>query len=424
MRVHRHRPILLASGSGGLHLNNDGRLHLAGSHHALLLLVRHRLQHHGVWLLEAPALEDPGGGEERTDGGKEASHGQSGDGARFRVAAVKPRVSDAKAFAPEVGFFAESAAVADVQIVVLSVRGVEPAIRGKLSKRLLLKVILPVGVVVRVRVARVALLAAGGSRARAVVERVPTPASCTSRAYLLLKALVRVVIIVVRSCTVFALIAIAVGGACCTGIGSVNGIKGGERGAASAGVTFLNGAVGSSITLVVVHAILLAIAPRLSLAVAVGPRAFLFAVRAGAAVVVGFAVITAARQTTARISSSAIRVRLDSSLGEHVAEFLSRVRFDVLLCAHNFSVRWRDHPLRGERHECDQRERARAASGHIDVVSLFFCSRGAERVCVRACVRLSSRADDACRPSANRVPINITRVQILRLFHMLKNLGS
>jgi len=240
MRVHQHRPMLLV---GGLHLHDDGRLHLTGGHHALLLLVRHRLQHHGVLLLEAPTLEDPGGGEECTDEGEEASHGQSGDGACFWVAAVEPRVGDAKAFAPEFSFFAESAAVADVQIIVLSVCGVEPAFRGKLPKRPLLKVILPVGVVIRVRVTGIALLAAAGSWARAVVERVPTPATRTSRAYLLFKALVRVVIIVVRSGTVFALIAVAVRHARRARVGSINRIKGCERGAASTRVAFLNRAV-------------------------------------------------------------------------------------------------------------------------------------------------------------------------------------
>ena len=75
IRLRRHISVLLASGSGGLHLNDNRRLHLAGSHRALLLLVGHRLQHQRVGLLEAPALEDPSGGEERTDGGEEASHG-------------------------------------------------------------------------------------------------------------------------------------------------------------------------------------------------------------------------------------------------------------------------------------------------------------------------------------------------------------
>ena len=62
-----HISVLLASGSGGLHLNDNRRLHLSGSHHALLLLVRHRLQHQRVGLLEAPALEDPSDGEEGAD---------------------------------------------------------------------------------------------------------------------------------------------------------------------------------------------------------------------------------------------------------------------------------------------------------------------------------------------------------------------
>jgi len=137
-------------------------------------------------------------------------------------------------------------------------------------------------------------------------------------------------------------------------------------------------------------AILRAIAPRLSLAVAVGPRSFLFADCAIATVGVDFAVLTDVRQTTARISAGAICVRLASPLGEYVAEFLSRVRLDVFSCAQNFSVRWRDHPLGGKRYECDQRERARVASGHIDdgddVVRLVsFRARAFEgRVCVRS----------------------------------------
>ena len=71
----RHISVLLASRSGSLHLHDHRRLHLPGSHHALLLLVRHRLQHQRVGLLEAPTLEDPSGGEEGADGGEEASHG-------------------------------------------------------------------------------------------------------------------------------------------------------------------------------------------------------------------------------------------------------------------------------------------------------------------------------------------------------------
>ena len=71
----RHVSVLLASGSGGLHLNDHWRLHLPGSHRALLLLVRHRLQHERVGLLEAPALEDPSGRKEGADKGEEAAHG-------------------------------------------------------------------------------------------------------------------------------------------------------------------------------------------------------------------------------------------------------------------------------------------------------------------------------------------------------------
>ena len=67
-----HLSVLL--GDGSLHLHDNRRLHLAGSHRALLLLVRHRLQHQRVGLLEAPTLEDPGDGEEGADKG-EASHG-------------------------------------------------------------------------------------------------------------------------------------------------------------------------------------------------------------------------------------------------------------------------------------------------------------------------------------------------------------
>jgi len=75
IRLRRHTSVLLASGSGGLHLNDHRRLHLPGSHHALLLLVRHRLQHQRIGLLEAPTLEDPCDGEEGADKGEEASHG-------------------------------------------------------------------------------------------------------------------------------------------------------------------------------------------------------------------------------------------------------------------------------------------------------------------------------------------------------------
>jgi len=69
------------------------------------------------------------------------------------------------------------------------------------------------------------------------------------------------------------------------------------------------------------------------------------------------------------------------------------VRLDVFLCAHNSSVRWRNHPLGGKRHECDQRERARVASGHTDdgddVVRLV--SFRAIAFEGRVCVRSSSR---------------------------------
>ena len=58
-----------------LHLHDNWMLHLVGSHHALRLLVRHRLQHERVGFLEAPALQDPRDGEERADEGKETSHG-------------------------------------------------------------------------------------------------------------------------------------------------------------------------------------------------------------------------------------------------------------------------------------------------------------------------------------------------------------
>ena len=105
-------------GDGSLHLNDNRRLHVTRSHRALLLLVRHRLQHQRVGLLEAPALEDPSGGEEGADKGEETAHGQSRDGARFRVAAVEPRVGDAIAVAPKFGFFAKGAAIADVQLRV------------------------------------------------------------------------------------------------------------------------------------------------------------------------------------------------------------------------------------------------------------------------------------------------------------------
>ena len=116
-----------------MHLNDDGRLHVTRSHRALLLLVRHRLQHQRVGLLEAPTLEDPSGGEEGADKGEEAAHGQSRDGARFRVAAVEPRVGEAESIAPEFGFFAKGAAVADVHFVVIRFRGLLPAIRWQLS---------------------------------------------------------------------------------------------------------------------------------------------------------------------------------------------------------------------------------------------------------------------------------------------------
>jgi hypothetical protein len=112
----RRHSVLL--GDGSLHLNNHWRLHVTRSHRTLLLLVRHRLQHQRVGLLEAPTLEDPSGGEEGADKGEEAAHGQSRDGARFRVAAIEPRVGDAIAVAPKFGFFAKGAAIADVQLRV------------------------------------------------------------------------------------------------------------------------------------------------------------------------------------------------------------------------------------------------------------------------------------------------------------------
>jgi len=251
-------------------------------------LVCHRLQHQRVGFLEAPTLEDPSGGEEGTDKGEEAAHGQSRDGARFRVAAIKPRVGDAKAFAPEFSFFAKGAAIADVQFVVLGVRGVEPTLGGKLAKQILFQIVLPVCVSVR-RGGDITLLACS-VRARAVVERVPTPASGASGAYLLFKALVRVVVPVVRSRAVVALCAVAVSAASRARIRTVHGIKGGERGAASARVAVLDGAVRALVALVVGPAVRAAVAPRHFLAV-VPPASFHVAARPAAAVQVRLAVI-------------------------------------------------------------------------------------------------------------------------------------
>ena len=64
----------------------------------VLLLVRHRLQHQRVWLFKTPTLEDPSGGKQGTDKGEETSHGQSRDGARFRVAAIEPQLSQASQY--------------------------------------------------------------------------------------------------------------------------------------------------------------------------------------------------------------------------------------------------------------------------------------------------------------------------------------
>lgn len=96
-----------------------------------------------------------------------------------------PRVCDAEAFAPELGFVAKGAAIADVELVVLCVRGVEPAIGGKLAKRFLFEIILPVGVAVRLE--RDVTRLTRAIRTRAVVKDVPAPASRASGAYLLSK---------------------------------------------------------------------------------------------------------------------------------------------------------------------------------------------------------------------------------------------
>jgi len=225
------------------------------------------------------------------------------------------------------------------------VRGVKPAIGGKLAKRFLFEIILPVGVAIR-RERDVARLTRA-VRTRTVVKRVPAPASRASGAYLLFKALVRVFVPVVRPGTVFARSAVAVSAASRARTGSVHGIKGCERGAASANVAVLDGTVRSSVAIGVGPAILFAVSPRLLLAVAVGPRTFLRAVRAVAAVRVCFAVVTVRQATTA----IAVGARRGAFLRNQVSLFFSRVRLNVLLGARNFCVRRRR--ARGERRQRD-----------------------------------------------------------------------
>ena len=228
-------------------------------------------------------------------------------------------------------------------------RGVEPAIGGKLAKRFLFEILLPVGVAVRGGgdVARLP----GAVWARAVVKGVPAPTSRASSAYLLFKARIRVFIPVVRPGTVLARSAVAVRAASRTRARSIHGIKGCERGAASADVAILNGTIGSSVAIGVGPTILFAVAPRHLLAVAVGPRTFLGAVRAVAAVRIGFAVVTI-RQATSAIAVGARRVAF---LRDQISQFFSRVRLNVLLGARNFCVRRRR--ARGEHRQRDERNR-------------------------------------------------------------------
>jgi len=162
-----------------LHLHDDWLLHRSGSHHALLLLVRHRLQHQRVGFLEAPTFQDPRDGEERADKGEEATHRERRDGAGFWIAAIEPRVGEAESFAPEISLFAKGAAITDVHFFVLLRRGVAPTFRRYARERGLFTVEHVVGIFKTRRVGRDCAV-----RRTASVDGVPVVAVDARRAHL------------------------------------------------------------------------------------------------------------------------------------------------------------------------------------------------------------------------------------------------